>query len=350
MGILEGAGAGALGGAALGGPLLALPGALVGGIAGALGGGGSTHHDRPVGDNEIVVPRGTNQADYPEGYEYTGYRDENNDYILAKTDAQQASETLADAAQASQIDYDEIVSAALRIAEGNLARFPRIADTATESALKSGASLDEYMSNRFYSNLEGVLPTYKEDIIGTSRQVLQDVKGVSDEFLSGEIPQDVQDEILRSRAELGISKGLFGEARDYATARDLGLTSLDLVTRGVDLAVNAVSPLTQRLLTQAQQLTPPVTDVAAMTSNFAQLAAGGSTLAPNAALQAGTQIGVANAQTIWNSALSSVNTALDFYQTDMQAQMNSDALSSARTNSLIGAGAQIAGALIPSFF
>lgn len=56
-------------------------------------------------------------------------------------------------------------------------------------------------------------------------------------LLEGEIPKDVEDRIRQYGAEAGVASGTGGsEFAGYRTARDLGLTSLDLSTRGLAAA------------------------------------------------------------------------------------------------------------------
>lgn len=58
-----------------------------------------------------------------------------------------------------------------------------------------------------------------------------------DQMLHGQVPQDVIDFIAQTSAEKGIESGLGqGEAARNLTARDLGQTSLDMITTGTNLA------------------------------------------------------------------------------------------------------------------
>lgn len=63
---------------------------------------------------------------------------------------------------------------------------------------------------------------------------LDEQQNVISQQLSGEIPQDVQDQVERISAEKSIKSGLGeGQAARNLTARDLGLTSLDIQDRGI---------------------------------------------------------------------------------------------------------------------
>jgi hypothetical protein len=61
------------------------------------------------------------------------------------------------------------------------------------------------------------------------------IRDKASSFLSGEIPQDVQDQIGRNAAYKSLSGGYSGSgmARNLV-ARDLGLTSLDIIGKGID--------------------------------------------------------------------------------------------------------------------
>jgi hypothetical protein len=65
----------------------------------------------------------------------------------------------------------------------------------------------------------------------------QNIRGLSDQarqLIQGEIPQDVVESITRARAGQAAAGGIPGAQRN-ATARDLGLTSLDLQQQGASL-------------------------------------------------------------------------------------------------------------------
>jgi hypothetical protein len=67
-------------------------------------------------------------------------------------------------------------------------------------------------------------------------ELLTQVEDFSTTLLGGELPQDVIDQIQRETAETSIKGGLTGQISRNLTARDLGLTTLDLQTKGASLA------------------------------------------------------------------------------------------------------------------
>ena len=77
-------------------------------------------------------------------------------------------------------------------------------------------------------------------------QLLNDIEAVSREFLSGELPEDVIDQIERNAAEQTIQGGLGNQQGRNLEARDLGLSSLDLVQKGASVGLGVSQLQTQR--------------------------------------------------------------------------------------------------------
>ena len=90
--------------------------------------------------------------------------------------------------------------------------------TATDSALETAQRLDAYTSQRFYENLEAAFPNYRE--------VFGQMSSNTEALLSGQVPTDVADMIRMYSAEQGV------QGANANTARNLGMTSLDLATQG----------------------------------------------------------------------------------------------------------------------
>ena len=119
--------------------------------------------------------------------------------------------------------------------------------------MASGIRVDDRLAK--FPNVEG-LPE-RPDLGGRERQdvdvsqlpedeLLQQAKGVASELLAGEIPKDVQQQVEQIAAERALGGGLGqGEAARFLTARDLGRTSLDLVSQGAEIGFQA-SELEQR--------------------------------------------------------------------------------------------------------
>jgi len=74
------------------------------------------------------------------------------------------------------------------------------------------------------------------DLVDVGDSVLEAGRGSIESMLRGEIPEDVQAALEQISAERGIQSGLgLGEASRNLTARDLGRTSLDLISEGARL-------------------------------------------------------------------------------------------------------------------
>ena len=88
-----------------------------------------------------------------------------------------------------------------------------------------GMEIDQYNQGQILSQLEEAMP-------GVTGSVSKASENISN-FLEGIIPEDVQDAIARSSAFKSLSGGFQGSGMSRnLEARDLGLTSLDLMGRG----------------------------------------------------------------------------------------------------------------------
>lgn len=95
-----------------------------------------------------------------------------------------------------------------------------------------GNLYQSYLSDQ----MNQILPGFS-NILKTGASTTQEMLDASAPLLKGEIPQDVQDQIQRSSAYQSLSGGYAGSQMSHnLTARDLGLTSLDLMGRGASLA------------------------------------------------------------------------------------------------------------------
>ncbi len=107
---------------------------------------------------------------------------------------------------------------------GNIAAFPEI------------SKLGDLYSSQELSQLEKIIPGYG-DSLSAGKATTDALFGAAQPLLHGEIPQDVQDQVYRSSAYQALRGGYQGSGMANAlTARDLGLTSLDLMGKGASLA------------------------------------------------------------------------------------------------------------------
>lgn len=86
------------------------------------------------------------------------------------------------------------------------------------------------------SEIDKSIPGYA-DILKEGGATTKKMLDQAGSFLSGEIPQDVQDQVYRSSAYKSFAGGYGGSQMSGGlAARNLGLTSLDLISRGANLA------------------------------------------------------------------------------------------------------------------
>lgn len=107
----------------------------------------------------------------------------------------------------------------------NISSFPEIQQL--------GGLYEQYMLDSFRESGFDLAP-----ILQGGEQMVQQMENIGQQFLRGEIPQDVQDQIRRQDALTSMLSGGPGGA-NALTARDLGLTSLNLINQGANLAGQA---------------------------------------------------------------------------------------------------------------
>jgi hypothetical protein len=109
---------------------------------------------------------------------------------------------------------------------GNNANFAEISKLASSTNAFNQAELNKM--------LEAAIPGY--------RAMMETTGGRINEFLSGKLPADVSDNVGRNAAYRSLSGGFGGSgmARNLV-ARDLGLTSLDLISKGIDAGSRWIS-------------------------------------------------------------------------------------------------------------
>lgn len=111
---------------------------------------------------------------------------------------------------------------------GNIANLGR--------ATKLGEGVNQANQSELTRMLEKAIPGY-------SNMVKQSL-GTVESWSKGEIPQDVADQIQRNTAEKSLAGGFAGsQAGRNLTARDLGLTSLELTSKGLDASARWLSTL-----------------------------------------------------------------------------------------------------------
>lgn len=125
------------------------------------------------------------------------------------------------------------------------------------------ASLNAAAASEFEKGLNRAFPQ--------ARETFAQMTDVAQSQMRGELPADVKAMIEQYSAEQGVQGGLHGGIARNRTARDLGRTSLDLVTQGQQSA--------SELFRIAQgSLTAPTVDVGSLSTGISSTLAGSTTM------------------------------------------------------------------------
>lgn len=109
--------------------------------------------------------------------------------------------------------------------------------------VKSGVDIPAFLADRPSAEERGAGLGVPDDII---QETLGEAFEVSREMLTGELPEDVREQIERTTAEKAVQGGLgIGQAARGLTARDIGRTSLDIIQQGLG-NVAALTTLQQK--------------------------------------------------------------------------------------------------------
>lgn len=97
------------------------------------------------------------------------------------------------------------------------------------AAAKLGADTNEELITQHLTALERLMPGFS----GLNQQIIGNIASQA----RGEIPQDVQNQMARQAAEMGVTTGTSGSDFDkYRQLRNLGLTSLQLTDQALNSA------------------------------------------------------------------------------------------------------------------
>lgn len=115
----------------------------------------------------------------------------------------------------------------------DLAKEQQSAIAANQTALPGAENLASGINTFNYDQLQKMLGQIIPGLAGINQTASANIASE----LKGELPKDVQDQIMRSDAFKSLRGGFGGGGMSNAlTARDLGLTSLDLTNKGLDSA------------------------------------------------------------------------------------------------------------------
>ena len=115
----------------------------------------------------------------------------------------------------------------LKAIEADLAAWPQIQQL--------GNMFQQYLLGQYETAIPGF-----SDILKAGGATTQEMLKQSQPLLEGKIPEDVKNALYRSTAYESLQSGTAGSGMSHAlTARDLGLTSLNLINQGAELAGKA---------------------------------------------------------------------------------------------------------------
>lgn len=121
---------------------------------------------------------------------------------------------------------------------------------------KLASDVNSFNQDQLLSQIRKAIPGYDAMVSKSGSDITS--------FLKGEIPQDVSDLVNRSTAARAVSGGYGGSGlADNLTARDLGTTSTNLISQGLDAASRWIT-------TQRQSVDPALFDVSSMFISPAQ--------------------------------------------------------------------------------
>lgn len=210
-----------------------------------------------------------------------------NKYLQDKAEGKAAvktSESLATSSQYASEMANTVSGLTEKSIQSNLGRYPEVIDLAKKTTLSTATDLNAYMKSAYESTLDSLMPTWREDILGASATSQQYINALTEKFktdvlpsamaaanelsaqalsnvsaqLRGELPDDVAAQLKRTAAETAQQIGVRGQAAQYLTARDLGLTSLQLQQTGLANAAGALAIAPNAYNSFADTLSNPV--------------------------------------------------------------------------------------------
>jgi hypothetical protein len=162
-----------------------------------------------------------------------------------------------------QVDYAELMrlqeEAALRASSFNRQLASDLSGEVGAQTIDTAKALDEALR----SEMDKLYPGMRESTAAYSQDALNATRKAAAEFSTGNVPQDVQDYQKRLAASLGISRGVFGTAPNYALAQNLGLTSLDMKKYGTQL-YGTIPTMSSQVLANARTSMPAMNQLPQM--------------------------------------------------------------------------------------
>ena len=180
--------------------------------------------------------------------------------------------------------------------------------TSAKQAVDIANILDPKLASDFQKELATALPGYQ--------QIVQQMSSQVQDMMSGALPKDVQEQIDMMSAQRNLKGGRYGGIAGNATARDLGLSSLQMSQQGFASAKDLLNLVTTKLM-------PPSADVSKLFGETNQLSLQQTQLAQ--------QQYQYQSSMDWSQELSNWNKNFEQYATNLnlqnQSQSRTDALS-----------------------
>ncbi len=154
------------------------------------------------------------------------------------------------------------------------------------------------------------------DVVSVVNEFLPAMRKTVGEYIQGKIPSDVTAQVLQNTGEDVFRKfgRTTGPASEGLVARDLGMTSMQIVDKGMQMAPGLAQFASMPISAAADvtnitnQYRTPLSNVGAMQQNYLSSALGGAMINPATTLQVGAQVGTAN-----------LSTAASIYQGNVEA-------------------------------
>ncbi len=251
--------------------------------------------------------------------------------IFAENSALQA-EMFGLATEYGQAMIAANLAATQDLARFNVTNFPIVSNVALRQSTGAAGVLNDFMQQEYYAALDQLYPQWRTDIVGAAgdaqassidltrrfeQNVMPEVLASADRMsaqalatneamLRGELSPETQAAVERSSAEISMQMGVRGQSSQYMTARDLGLTSMQLQQQGLansqaslGLASGAYSNVNQTLQMPVQTgmnvtnllgaYRAPLADPSALYGGQLNILSGAGAVSPNTAYSTNAQ-------------------------------------------------------------
>jgi hypothetical protein len=174
-----------------------------------------------------------------------------------------STDTNEESSEPSTIDYAELMrlqeKAAGRASAYNRNLAAELVGEVQGQTIGAAKALDESLR----SEMDKLYPGMRASTAAYSQEALDATRKAAAEFSTGNVPQDVQDYQKRLSASLGISRGVFGTAPNYALAQNLGLNSLEMKKYGTQL-YGTIPTMSSQVLANARTSMPAMNQLPQM--------------------------------------------------------------------------------------